>query len=631
MKRYIKEADTYREKAGLQRYKKVLGFIVAALLLIQHVNVQAAQGTVTYGSESYSWYTGEVCPIGVYVNSDAPISSYEVCLEYDETMLQYLNGAAEQEGNRLYIRGTGSQLTYKTMLHFEPLQPGSTTIMVVSATCTAIESVSADISGNAGDVSGNQTMTVSVDMVQLGAAPITIYETISNQLSYLDTAQTAITNFQPDVYEYYLTVENEVEALDVLYEKESEGAVVTVSDTSLSVGENTISVSVKGTAGEAAVYTLYVTREEISEVLVPTPLPTSVPEETPSSPESTTGTETAPQNSNGEIETEAAMAVSDEVGAEDFEGILTGNVLFQRFLKAPFLWVATVVVTVIAVAYLLQLRKEKKQKKLADAEAEWEDDALQVINLEQTVIDVKHVTMKFRLAQEESSSLKEYMIRTVKGQNHYHYLTALDDISFEVKQGDVVGIIGTNGSGKSTILKIISGALNPTEGYVEVDKSKVQILTLGTGFDMELTARENVYLNGAIIGYTKEYIDEKYDDIVAFAELEGFMDERMKNFSSGMVSRLGFAIATMRDTPEILILDEVLSVGDMFFKAKSMKRIKEMIHGGATVLIVSHSPEVIIQNCNRAVWIEKGVLQMIGTPREVCAAYKEMAIERRLQ
>jgi len=163
----------------------------------------------------------------------------------------------------------------------------------------------------------------------------------------------------------------------------------------------------------------------------------------------------------------------------------------------------------------------------------------------------------------------------------------------------------------------------PTEGEVKVDRRKIQLLTLGTGFDHELTGRENVYLNGALIGYTKEYIDEKFDDIVAFAELEGFMDEKVKNYSSGMVSRLGFAIATIRNTPEILILDEVLSVGDMFFRKKSEARIQQMIHGGSTVLIVSHSTGVIRKNCTKVVWIEKGKLQAVGDPKTVCDAYEK--------
>ncbi|MCC8081926.1 MAG: ABC transporter ATP-binding protein [Clostridiales bacterium] len=232
--------------------------------------------------------------------------------------------------------------------------------------------------------------------------------------------------------------------------------------------------------------------------------------------------------------------------------------------------------------------------------------------------------MKFKREKDESSSIKELVIRTLKRQRSFEYFCALDDISFDVRKGEVVGIIGTNGSGKSTILKIISGVLVPTGGSVTVDKSKIQLLTLGTGFDMELTGRENVYLNGALIGYTRDYIDRKYDEIVKFAELEGFMEERVKNYSSGMVSRLGFAIATARETPEILILDEVLSVGDMFFRKKSEARIQEMIHGGSTVLIVSHSTSVIRKNCTKVVWIEKSKLRMIGEPDEVCSAYEKM-------
>ncbi|HIT53937.1 MAG TPA: ABC transporter ATP-binding protein [Candidatus Fimivicinus intestinavium] len=239
-------------------------------------------------------------------------------------------------------------------------------------------------------------------------------------------------------------------------------------------------------------------------------------------------------------------------------------------------------------------------------------------------IVVQNVTMQFRRAKDEAVSLKELIIRSLRGDNRYEMFRALDHVSFTVEKGEVVGIIGTNGSGKSTLLKIISGALYPTSGRVWVDRSKVQLLTLGTGFDPELTGRENVYLNGAIIGYTKQYIDQKYEEIVRFAELEGFMEEKVRNYSSGMVSRLGFAIATARDTPEILILDEVLSVGDLFFRRKSEARIREMIHAGSTVLIVSHTPAVIRNNCTKAVWIEKGRLQAVGAPEEVCDAYEKM-------
>lgn len=239
-----------------------------------------------------------------------------------------------------------------------------------------------------------------------------------------------------------------------------------------------------------------------------------------------------------------------------------------------------------------------------------------------TDIAVEHVTMEFRRAKDEASSLKEWMVRVLRKEHKYELFKALDDVSFTIQKGEVAGIIGTNGSGKSTLLKIIAGALIPTAGNVLVDRRKVQLLTLGTGFDYELTGRENVYLNGAIIGYTKEYIDQKYEEIVRFAELEGFMEEKVRNYSSGMVSRLGFAIATVRDTPEILILDEVLSVGDMFFRKKSEARIREMIHGGSTVLIVSHSTSVIRNNCTKAVWIEKGRLRALGKPNEICDAYE---------
>ncbi len=256
-----------------------------------------------------------------------------------------------------------------------------------------------------------------------------------------------------------------------------------------------------------------------------------------------------------------------------------------------------------------------------------EEEELDVEELEdedEVVISVKNVTMKFKVATQNVNSLKDFFIQLVTRKLSYRELLALDDISFDVHKGEVMGIIGTNGSGKSTLLKIVSGALRPTEGRVDLDRRKVQLLTLGTGFDLELTARENVYLNGALIGYSKEFLDEHYDEIVEFAELEGFMEEKVKNFSSGMVSRLGFAIATAGDAAEILILDEVLSVGDEFFQKKSLKRVKEMIHGGSTVLLVSHGMGTILDNCTRVVWIEKGQMKMVGEPKKVCAAYRKM-------
>lgn len=244
--------------------------------------------------------------------------------------------------------------------------------------------------------------------------------------------------------------------------------------------------------------------------------------------------------------------------------------------------------------------------------------------LGEPVISVQHVTMVFRIATSNVSGFKDYLIQKLKKQISHRELRALDDVSFDVYKGEVVGLIGTNGSGKSTLLRIVAGALRPTSGQVVVDRRKVQLLTLGTGFDMELTAKENVYLNGSIIGYSRAFLDQHYQEIVEFAELEDFMEEKVKNFSSGMVSRLGFAIATAGGAAEILILDEVLSVGDEFFRKKSLARIKEMIHGGSTVLLVSHNMATIRQNCTKVVWIEKGELKMIGKPKLVCAEYSKM-------
>ena len=246
-------------------------------------------------------------------------------------------------------------------------------------------------------------------------------------------------------------------------------------------------------------------------------------------------------------------------------------------------------------------------------------------NRKGTDIAVKNVTMQFRRAKDEATSIKELLVRTLRREHSYEEFKALDNISFTVHQGEVAGIIGTNGSGKSTMLKIISGALIPTSGTVEVDRRKVQLLTLGTGFDVELTGRENVYLNGAIIGYTREYIDEKYSDIVKFAELEGFMEEKVRNYSSGMVSRLGFAIATVRDTPEILILDDSLSALDFATDAALRKAIGEL-EGNVTTFLVSQRISGIRQ-ADKILVMEDGELAGQGTHEELmetCETYQEI-------
>lgn len=240
----------------------------------------------------------------------------------------------------------------------------------------------------------------------------------------------------------------------------------------------------------------------------------------------------------------------------------------------------------------------------------------------ETMIKVDHVTMEFNMASEQLNSLKEYAIAIAKRKLYFEKFTALDDISFEVKKGDVFGILGTNGSGKSTLLKIIAGVLQPTKGSCEIDGNIAPLIELGAGFDMELSARENIYLNGSLLGYSKAFIEDHFDDIVEFAEIEKFLDMPMKNYSSGMIARIAFAIATVI-VPEILIVDEVLSVGDFMFQQKCENRINELIEKhGVTVLIVSHSNDQIERLCNKAIWIEKGHARIIGDVHKVCNAYR---------
>lgn len=238
-------------------------------------------------------------------------------------------------------------------------------------------------------------------------------------------------------------------------------------------------------------------------------------------------------------------------------------------------------------------------------------------------VEVKDVTMIFNMASESLGSLKEYFISLARHKLFFEEFRALKNISFDVHRGEVVGLVGTNGSGKSTMLKIIAGVLEPSEGEVKVHGNIAPLIELGAGFDPELSARENIYLNGALLGYTKEFIDANFDGIIEFAELKDFVDMPLKNFSSGMVARIAFAIATITE-PDILIVDETLSVGDVFFQQKCERRIQHFIESGdVTVLFVSHSMEQVERICQRAVWIEKGDLRMDGPVNEVCKAYHD--------
>ena len=238
------------------------------------------------------------------------------------------------------------------------------------------------------------------------------------------------------------------------------------------------------------------------------------------------------------------------------------------------------------------------------------------------MIDLKDVGMRFNLGIEKDNSLKMTFIRLFDKRKRIKKseFWALRNITFHVDKGDVVGLIGTNGAGKSTLLKVVSGVMKPTEGTVEVNGAISPMIELGAGFDADLTARENIYLNGAILGYSKEFIDAKFDEIVEFSELREFLDVPIKNFSSGMVAKLAFSISTIVD-PEILIVDEILSVGDIRFQEKSKEKMMSMIKGGTTVLYVSHSLDSIRELCNKAVWLDHGKVIMVGPANKVCDEY----------
>lgn len=244
------------------------------------------------------------------------------------------------------------------------------------------------------------------------------------------------------------------------------------------------------------------------------------------------------------------------------------------------------------------------------------------------MINIKNVSMRFSLGIEKSFSLKQGFVnffdpkfrKKRKKDKEKNIFWALKEVSFHINKGEVVGLIGSNGAGKSTLLKVVSGVMKPTNGKVEVNGVISPMIELGAGFDDELTARENIFLNGSILGYQKDFLEKKFDEIVEFSELRDFLDVPVKNFSSGMVAKLAFSIATIVD-PEILIVDEILSVGDIKFQEKSQKKMMELIKGGTTVLYVSHSLDSIRELCTKVVWLEHGQIVDIGDPEKICDAY----------
>lgn len=238
-----------------------------------------------------------------------------------------------------------------------------------------------------------------------------------------------------------------------------------------------------------------------------------------------------------------------------------------------------------------------------------------------SIIKVENVSMHFKLDKNRTTSLKEWVVSWLKGKHQYEVFRALDNVSFEVKRGEIVGIIGRNGAGKSTLLKAISGIYKPTSGTVVTAGRVAPMLELGSGFDSELSGHDNIFLNGAILGFSEEFLKSKYDEIVAFSELGDFINQPIKTYSSGMMMRLAFSVATIIE-PEILIVDEILAVGDASFQGKSYARMMDLMNGGTTVLFVSHSLNQIRDMCQRVIWLEHGSVMQIGEANAVCDAYE---------
>lgn len=580
----------------------IIAYLAIVLILLPPARAEAAEATVTFGSESYVRRVGENFNIGVYIRSEDAVGDYNVTLHYDENYLEYVSGAHSGGGGSITLSGTDDDGYVKTLVRFRAKAAGSTSVSISNAAFTELGAGGMEDEGETG-----AGVTVQAP------APVTLRSAQAVYLEGILVGKEPLLDFEPEKTTYAFTVPYETDFLDI----ETQGAEAEISDTRLTEGENKLTLSVAGSSGVVTVYTLYVTREE------------------------------APPPETEESESAVSeMEILQPVYEQEESGGIFFSIFKQKIVLIPFISVVLIVFLASFLYTWFEYQRELEREKRKNCSKQ-QNNRVSVIDLDRVqtkaakagarkertkrqaepIVSVQNVSMEFKIATQNVSGIKEWVIEKIKGKLSYRTLKALSHVSFNVYPGEVVGIIGTNGSGKSTLLKIVSGALKPTSGKVIADRSKIQLLTLGTGFDMELTAKENIYLNGAIIGYSREFIDEHYDDIVNFSELADFMEEKVKNFSSGMVSRLAFAIATAGEAAEILILDEVLSVGDEFFRKKSLARIQEMIHGGSTVLMVSHNMNTITSNCSRAVWIERGRLRMEGKAKRVCSAYQSMGSE----
>lgn len=608
-------------------------------------DVYAATGSVTFGSESYEAQNNSQFQVGVYLKTESKMGSYHVEVEYDKSRMEYTGGAESEANGVITLEGIGVSNQIKYMLSFRTISGGDAYIKVK----------------NAYIYTSDANSTEQFDMTELDEAGIKIEgedtgtARTEEPTEYVGPFETDIPHLEPSIKlndtDYYVVDSNQYVPESVSWKYVLVPGKLGNMDVTFYSNEaqDIFFLSLVDSNGETHLYSYSNSQKQLYECdfynTGDTVYYYTSPYASDNWPEELSLDIIRKQgicyalNSDGStgfytVNTDGSLTEWNPKAGVAFEADKNRKYIIAFVVLA----LVITIVTVLTCYITINAKKNKRRKKRHTQEKDIyiqeyvdidDDDIIDYDSDErEPVISVRNVTMRFKIANSAASGIKEYIIQKLTRKLYYRELIALDNVNFDVYKGEVVGIIGTNGSGKSTILRIVSGVINPTEGEVVVDRSKVQLLTLGTGFDMELTARENVYLNGSIIGYSKEFLDDHFDEIIEFAELENFVDEKVKNFSSGMVSRLGFAIATAGDAAEILILDEVLSVGDEFFRKKSLARVKEMIHGGSTVLMVSHGMATILDNCSKVVWIEKGKLQMVGDANIVCRKYQEQGNAR---
>ena len=616
------------------------GIIVLAAMVCVVTEAKAATTTIIFESDSYKVNNGDEIVVKVYLSSDADIGAYHTEVVYDKYRLQYVGGGDREKNGHITLEGTGYGNTVVYKLVFKATSGGiaefsctNTDIRIEGSGKTSKQNISY-AGGIRIEIAGADTAIRDYNLDKYGIdtdIPIAgVVDGADGQKYYIvdhsryipeivdyeyklvndvyDSATyTFISNADNDVKLVYMI---DKDANFILYSYSKSKKAFYPCETVEDDGIKYYIMSANSCDNWAEELTLdYVKKEKICYAMT------------------TDGVCGFYKYNDG------SMTLWTEDEGQAF--LDKQMALFYGILVVAVVVIAVIIVIIVISGHKRNKKLNKQKNKHIDIDADSKFD-IEFIDVEakeiqkkteekksKPVIAIKDVTMKFGISTSNVSGIKEFVINKIKGIETHRDFVALDHVSMNIYKGEVLGLIGTNGSGKSTLLKLISGAMAPTSGKIKVDRDKVQLLSLGTGFDRELTARENIYLSGAIIGYTKEFIDENFDEIIEFAELEDFVDEKVKNFSSGMVSRLAFSIATIGEAAEILILDEILSVGDEFFRKKSLKRVSEIIHGGSTVIMVAHAMNTILENCTKVVWLEKGKVIMIGEPKVVCKAYRK--------